>query len=781
MSQSRQVISYGLITLLTYTMIFPDMHLLFGDDSEQKPSLKTLQAVPPEKSENPSQKTTETQPLGKAWEKYPVQILDEPLKPFQPVKKRTAKDQKKLDSLTWFMTARLLEKRRKFKSAYDAYKKSAELNPNESEIYKVLATMALRLNKADEFEKYAVKAVELNPSDFDLLRSLGVHFARRNRIPEAVNIIEQAISSEELDKQSASYIIMCRDLAILYGAIQQLQKASEKYEVIFDALQHPEKYALEASVRRRLQTEATTSPETIGKIFLETKKYEKAIAAFKMAADQRNGNPGTLSYYIAQVHMKMEQPAQALKELKKYLDAQLQTKGREPYEMLETILDQLKKKDELLPTLRGYAEKDVRNHFLQYFLAEQYIVADQLDEAKTIYERSLKGIGDPIGFRGLASIFRKQNHFEEYLQTLSKALPRSLDTSVLDKELAEAGKDEKLISSLIEHGNKQQEKLGSKEVFLIARLAAEGGKNKDSIAFFQRALKQTRGAGLGEIYSGLGSSLLMEERFAEASTNFETAANDPALSDRRLDFLFRLSQSRELNGETEKALTAIREAQKAVNNGIPLLVFQEGWIFYHARQWDKAIPIFEKLIAQFGSNSDSRTKNVVRRAQSSLSNIFVLQGNLEKGMAILEKIYNEDPNDPSVNNDLGYLYADNDKHLEKAEKMVQKALDAEPENGAYLDSMGWVKYKLGKYQEAFEYLEKASKTESGDDPTIQDHFADVYLKLNKKQKAIELWKKALSKAKKEKYPDEKLIKNIEEKLKKHAGDEKLPQNAPSLP
>ena len=40
----------------------------------------------------------------------------------------------------------------------------------------------------------------------------------------------------------------------------------------------------------------------------------------------------------------------------------------------------------------------------------------------------------------------------------------------------------------------------------------------------------------------------------------------------------------------------------------------------------------------------------------------------------------QDPNDPGVNNDLGYLYADQGKNLEKAEAMIRKAVQEEPDN-----------------------------------------------------------------------------------------------------
>jgi hypothetical protein len=48
--------------------------------------------------------------------------------------------------------------------------------------------------------------------------------------------------------------------------------------------------------------------------------------------------------------------------------------------------------------------------------------------------------------------------------------------------------------------------------------------------------------------------------------------------------------------------------------------------------------------------------------------------------------------DAGADNDLGFLWADANKHLDRALKMIVTAVAAEPENRAYRDSLGWVYY-----------------------------------------------------------------------------------------
>ena len=157
-------------------------------------------------------------------------------------------------------------------------------------------------------------------------------------------------------------------------------------------------------------------------------------------------------------------------------------------------------------------------------------------------------------------------------------------------------------------------------------------------------------------------------------------------------------------------------------------------------------------------------KETIRLAKMGLSNAYVQAGDMAKGEAVLEEIYQEDPADPGVNNDLGYLYADQGKNLEKAEKMIRIAVEAQPDNPAYLDSLGWVLFKQGKNTEALEPLKKANSDPDYQDATLLEHEGDVHLALQNADDAKVLWKKALAVEEKAKSPDQKIIDRLHEKL-----------------
>ncbi len=712
-----------------------------------------------------------------------LQLSDDEATPFQPAKPKTKRERDRSDAVSWFMTGRLREKRKDFRGALDAYKKAADIDPTAGAIYQALVPLAFGLNRTDDAIKYARKAVELDPNDFQLLRRLGFIMARKGKFPEALDFLERAAKSNRLDHKSGVYVTLMRDLAVIYGVVGQKEKAADHYEIVFDALTNRGKYSISSRTRQDLEKNPATTYEMIGQTFLAADRTDLAIRAFERAAKARKGKPGTLSFNLAQVYAKTKQFQKAREHLQTYFDAQLQSRGRLAYQLLAQILTGLGEQDQLIPEIEKLAESDPKNSHLQYYLADQYVEQDRLKEAEELFKKAHASFGGVTGQIGLAKIYRKQNRAKELLKSLSAALEKIQDAKDqagnLDAEMKEVAKDEKLIDGLITAG-REMSKGDSPELdfpgsILLARLAIQSDKDTAGIEFFRFALK-LRPDRASLIYNDLGRLLLQTRQFAEAEKVYQDAVNDAALAGLKPNYLYLLSQARELGGKTESALKAVAEAKKIAPDA-PLLHFQEGWIHYHSRNWSRAIPLFNEMIEKFSDRPDDQSKRLVRRSQFSLSNIYVQQGDMKKGEKILEDIYKVDPDDIGVCNDLGYLYADQGKNLKQAEEMIRKAIKAEPDNAAYLDSMGWVLFKLEKYDEAADWLKKASLKSEGQDSTIFDHLGDCYLKLKKDDDARKAFQKAFDLMKEEPTPDEKLKKSVDEKLKK-LGTAKKSESAP---
>src|SRR5204862_2328573 len=98
-----------------------------------------------------------------------------------------------------------------------------------------------------------------------------------------------------------------------------------------------------------------------------------------------------------------------------------------------------------------------------------------------------------------------------------------------------------------------------------------------------------------------------------------------------------------------------------------------------------------------------------------LSNVYAGAKRQADAEAQLQTILKIDPDNPTVNNDLGYLWADQGKNLAVAEDMIRKALDVDrsqrrrnpnlttdedKDNAAYVDSLGRVLFRRGQIEEA---------------------------------------------------------------------------------
>ncbi len=694
-----------------------------------------------------------------------------------PLKPRSAREQARVDAVSHFMAGTLHLARNDEQRAYASFQKAVKLSPESVEIYQALIPLAFSLNKEEEGLEYALKAVELDPNDHQLLRALGVHMARGSRVPDAIRFLEKAIASNRLDHKSGVYIRLNRDLAILYEITDQPDKAADAFEIVFNGLESPDEFGLDFQTRAGILADDRSNYEHMGKVFLAAKRPELALKAFEKAQSQQQSRPGVLDYHLAEVYLQTNQPEKSLTALQRYFDAQLQSKGRGAYKLLKQILEQLGQSADLIPRLQKLAEADSRNTTLKIYLADQHLESGQLDDAEAQYKQVLDSGGDLLSYLGLTTVYRKKNDAALLLKNISEALsdakaPTDLDRtlSALVSEFAEIVKDEALFEKVIAEAQQliassDDEKTKTLTHFIMAELSSKAKKTDDAIAHYQVVTETSNLTLLYATYEELGELFVASEQYSNAVEVYKKASTSlrqevltkPYLRGLEVNFLYMLSRVQELNHQTEDALTTIRTAQQKFT--APLLFYHEGWIYLHSRNWDKAIETLEKVIKRFPTDT-----NIVRTCQFSLSNVYVQKGEMRKGEEILEQVLAESPDDPSVNNDLGYLYADQGKNLEQAEAMIRKAVAADPDNPAYLDSLGWVLFKLEKYDEATKHLEKATQQPSGGDATIWSHLGDCYQKLNKKDKATEAWNNALKEANAQSHPDKKIIDELNKKL-----------------
>jgi tetratricopeptide (TPR) repeat protein len=330
----------------------------------------------------------------------------------------------------------------------------------------------------------------------------------------------------------------------------------------------------------------------------------------------------------------------------------------------------------------------------------------------------------------------------------------------------------KLIALAVRMAKEKEQPFNYNGAYILAR-AAHGLKDLDAGRTFYRicvdqALKLISGQKLAQAYVGLINLLSQHHKHEECikvcQEFLELPEEGGTMSPvRKLKsvVLGQLIQSLARDGQMDKAnkiVDAMLEAQADSWEALDL----KAMIQREAGRFADAAKTYEDLIDRFQKNktlTDEEKAGLVEEYRYTLSNVYVDANKIDKAAEQLKTLLAQKPDNPTYNNDLGYIWADHNMNLDEAEKLIRKALDEDrkqrkaiadlpPEenrdNAAYLDSMGWVLFKQKKYAEAKKYLLLAVKEKEGEHIEILDHLGDVHLALNEKAEAVAVWKKALT-------------------------------------
>ena len=239
-----------------------------------------------------------------------------------------------------------------------------------------------------------------------------------------------------------------------------------------------------------------------------------------------------------------------------------------------------------------------------------------------------------------------------------------------------------------------------------ALLALEAKQYAAAREFFDAALaakpKQT-----GEAFLVWGVGLLADGRAAEAAKVFRRAIDQKTATDDAILYFY-LSGALAVDGRIDDALAAAQTAAEKKSDSARFRG-RPAWVLALGKRNAEAIAAYRKLIDDFDADYDStETRDVLREARLALSDLAAVTGDVPQSEEWLQQVLDEFPGDKGAMNDLGYLWADENKNLDRARRMIQEAVDAQPDNMAYRDSLGWVLFRLGKHREAVAELEKAA-------------------------------------------------------------------------
>lgn len=676
--------------------------------------------------------------------------LDDLPQPFVPLHPRTTEDRDRIESLRLFAASRGLEDRHQLNEALALLEKARALSPDSPAILRRISRVNQVLGRHEQAVAVARKLIEIEPGDATAITLLVAHFLERKNDPAGAEATLRRIAANpKLKPSSPGYFLIQRVLGDLYSEI--LNKpidAADAYGKLMAALDEQAANGLSRNDRLRIvEGDEASSYIKFGDAFLKAGRFAQAANAFRRGLIYKPDH-ATLPRLLAQALAGAGQRAEALAVLEPYLKRQ--PAGNEAYDLLGEILDGMGRGPEVLLKLQIAAKADSKNLRLQFLLAERLRTEGQGDKADAMLAELLKQRAEPEVYAALAQSYKKERKADDLVRILGEALEKPGGFEAVRPTIESLSDDPEMAGRTLDAGTRM---IAAKPPTLTVKarqmLAIVAGRAKiaDKLVALDRAAVESDPSAANRKQLALDLYLGAQKYDAAASALVELFAKHPTEKTGVLITL--LARAYYFSGKLDPALATAREARAVDPSNVDGLAFL-AFVLGQLGRDDDAITVYEDMLRRF-SNDDE----IVKRARSGLSTCYVNKGDFTRGEAELEIIYRKDPEDATVNNDLGYLYADQGKNLEKAEAMIRKALEEEPENGSYLDSLGWCLFKRGKVKDAVVSLEKAYKSERND-LTICEHLGDVLFHLKNFARARESWKKAEEFAAKTTPPNKRL-------------------------
>ena len=107
----------------------------------------------------------------------------------------------------------------------------------------------------------------------------------------------------------------------------------------------------------------------------------------------------------------------------------------------------------------------------------------------------------------------------------------------------------------------------------------------------------------------------------------------------------------------------------------------------------------------------------------------------------LRAIIDQDTDNATALNALGYTLADRTDRYQEALELINQALSLRPNDPAIIDSLGWVQYRLGNYAEALSRLKEAMN--AFPDHEVAAHLGEVLWVTGDKEQARSVWQEGL--------------------------------------
>ena len=255
------------------------------------------------------------------------------------------------------------------------------------------------------------------------------------------------------------------------------------------------------------------------------------------------------------------------------------------------------------------------------------------------------------------------------------------------------------IGELVKEGDKTRELLkrastlasetdqpfGPNALYILAR-TAHGLKEIEAAEQFYRlgvteALKLQSGQEAAQTLGGLIDLFYENEKYDKTVTVCQEllAFQGSDSIDRLKPFVVeRMLEALARDGKLDQALKLVDKLIEADDKDGWFFLRIKGDLLHQADRIEEAAKTYEIVLDRLGKDkalNEEPKCELVRQVRYVLSGAYTELHQVDRAVEQLQILLKEKPDDPTYNNDLGYLWADHDRNLDEAEKLIRKALE----------------------------------------------------------------------------------------------------------
>jgi tetratricopeptide (TPR) repeat protein len=581
--------------------------------------------------------------------------------------------------------------------AIEQYKMALDADPNSRILQDGAANLYFRLGRIREAVSAAQDQITNHPDDVDAHLLLGHVYLRTlgdGQGPQATQMLQAAIKEYETIVQLKPNDL---DNRLLLGQLYGLDHDSVKAEEQYKAAQKID----------------PTNEDVVLDIAREYSEQGDLVRAAKVISDVPDGDrTGRMDFALA------------------------------------ALYDELKRPKDAATAYQAALEQDPGNTDAERGLAAALTASGQMEAAAKVNSQILQtDPQDPQALIRAGEIQRQKGDFEQALATFKKAeaqLSNDNDPELIYNEaltydgLGRFDESIKAVKQLltitVSPDGKYTDDAQRNRVALLQLLgtvARQAGNTDEAIGAYQ----QMQSLGGDYAWRGTDSEVDTYREAHQWTKALQVAADAakamPSNHDVQLTYAQQLADAGKLDEGIKLAQAQLTGAPDDRE-----VYFDLAEMDVRAKRWKDASHAFDQAAA-LAISPDDKVNLYYYRGDAALREKLYDEAELDfrRGLAI-------DPNNASIENDLGYMYADRGIKLDDAVTMLKKAVTADPQNYAFLDSLAWAYYKQGQYAVAEDYESKAAQRMTND-PTLLDHLGEIEARNGKLQQAIANWNKSL--------------------------------------